>query len=306
MTADPSVDLVDETGTVPPVGLHVLPLTLVDVFAAHRLEGNLLAVLHDVDGLSTASMNTIARRLRLSETSFLQRPSVPGADYRHRIFTADGEIPFAGHPSLGAAAAVAHRASRSRATYLQQTDAGLQPVTVDLDRAGSGMASMRQNEAVFGPPLEVGSLPAALGSAEAAFHPRLPVQLVSTGLPTLIVPLKDSEALRAIEIRWPLLNELMSTLGPIPSNCYVVAEVGAGRWRARCFAADLPGGEDPATGSAAGALGAYLDHHLGVRRTVIEQGGEIGMPSEIHVDAADGVVVSGQVHIVGTGQLTVP
>jgi trans-2,3-dihydro-3-hydroxyanthranilate isomerase len=90
-------------------------LTWLDVFTATPLTGNGLAVVHDADGLDEETMLAFARETRLSETTFVQRASRPGADYRNRIFTTVGELPFAGHPSLGTAVAVAHAGGDARA-----------------------------------------------------------------------------------------------------------------------------------------------------------------------------------------------
>src|SRR3954464_13174432 len=97
------------------------------------MTGNGLAVVDDADAVPDAVMHALARETKLSETSFLQTAEAGDADYRHRIWMPSGEIPFAGHPSLGAAAAVARARGESRATYVQQTEAGLQPVDVEID-----------------------------------------------------------------------------------------------------------------------------------------------------------------------------
>src|SRR5438045_422467 len=97
------------------------------------MTGNGLAVVHDADAVPDAVMHAIARETRLSETSFVQSPNAEGADYRNRIWMPSGEIPFAGHPSLGTAAAVAHERGETGVTYVQQTEAGLQPIEVELD-----------------------------------------------------------------------------------------------------------------------------------------------------------------------------
>ena len=106
--------------------------TLVDVFTSTRLQGNPLAVVHDADGLPAAIMHAFARETRLSETSFVQTADDPAADYRNRIWMPTGEVPFAGHPSLGVAAAVARERGQDAVTYHQQTIAGIQPVDVEL------------------------------------------------------------------------------------------------------------------------------------------------------------------------------
>src|SRR5215212_8752467 len=152
--------------------------TLLDVFTATRLQGNPLAVVHDADAVSDAVMHAFARETRLSETTFVQTATEGGADYRNRIFTLHGELPFAGHPSLGTAVAVAHARSEPRAAYVQQTHAGLQPVDVTLDGAHA-RASMLQNPAVFGAQPDPARVLAAVGLAPADVHPAWPPQVVS-------------------------------------------------------------------------------------------------------------------------------
>ena len=98
-----------------------LRLTWLDVFTARPLAGNQLAVVHDADVLDEATMLAFARETRLSETTFVQTATSAGADYRNRIFDPRGELPFAGHPSLGTAVAVAHRRGEREARYMQQT-----------------------------------------------------------------------------------------------------------------------------------------------------------------------------------------
>jgi trans-2,3-dihydro-3-hydroxyanthranilate isomerase len=128
------------------VGRH--RFTLLDVFTSERLTGNGLAVVHDADALDTGVMQRFAREMRLSETSFVQSPE-RGGHYRHRIFMPTGEIPFAGHPSLGTAIAVARARRKRSVTYVQETTAGNQPIDVLIedDRA---RASMLQEPPVFG------------------------------------------------------------------------------------------------------------------------------------------------------------
>lgn len=280
--------------------------TLIDVFAARPLEGNLLAVIEDADPIDDATMATLARRFRLSETSFIQTASSPTATYRHRIFIVEGEIPFAGHPSLGTAAVWAHRRGLAEADLVQQTISGEQRLRVEMD-GKRGVASVWQNAAVFGPEVDPVPVLAALGLGPDAAHPSLKPQAVSTGLPTLILPLADAQHLAEIRMTGALLDQAMLLPdGMRPITSYAVAATGPGTWRARSFGTDLAGGEDPATGSAAGAFGAWVRKNTGVTSLVIEQGIEMGCPSELRVDTTDGVVVSGDVHIVGEGVLTLP
>lgn len=280
--------------------------SLVDVFASRPLEGNLLAVIHDADEMDDETMATLARRFRLSETSFLQSASSPSATYRHRIFIVDGEIPFAGHPSLGAAAVWVRHQGLETADVVQQTVSGEQRIRVEL-ASTSGWATIWQNPAIFGEVLEGASVLAALGLPPTAGHAHLPVQVMSTGLPTLVVPVSDVTFLADLQLDSRALGAVATLAdGSRPLMVYVVADVGSGEWRARSFGTDLAGGEDPATGSAAGPFGAYLKQRTGIKGIHIVQGLEMGCPSDIHVDCTDGVVVRGEVQFAGEGTLTLP
>jgi trans-2,3-dihydro-3-hydroxyanthranilate isomerase len=285
-----------------------LPTTYVDVFAARPHEGNHLPVVHSADPLSTSTMAAFARRTRQSETSFLQSPTVSDADYRNRIFTIESEIPFAGHPTLGAAAALCHHAGTPHRELMQQTMHGLHRVSVSLDGT-SGTVSMEQSECVFGDELEAQALLRALGLPEDAVHPTLPVQMLSTGLPMIVIPLTSPEPLHSARIDRVALGfalEAIESGSAMSLNCYVVAEESAGEWSARSFSLDVVGGEDPATGSAAGPFGAYLRERIGLTWVDISQGVDMGEPSRLRVDTSDGIVVSGDVHIVGTGTVSLP
>lgn len=290
-----------------PSGASSFPVTFVDVFAIHLMEGNFLAVVHDADRLLDETMARFARRMRQSETSFVQSATSGSADYRHRIFTVATELPFAGHPSLGTAAAVCHRRGIDRGEVVQQTRTGEQRLEVMLD-AGSGSVALWQDDPVFEPPVDAAAVLEALGADPRATVPDLPAQVVSTGLPALIIPLEDRDSLAAASFSAPRLAEALDGLAAEPGtlNCYLVAELSEGHWAARSFALDTVGGEDPATGSAAGPLGAYLRERRGLDRLVVDQGFEMGEPSRLEVDLADGIRVAGSVHIRGTGEVLLP
>jgi trans-2,3-dihydro-3-hydroxyanthranilate isomerase len=283
------------------------PLTLLDVFAIRPLEGNLLAVIHDADTVSTETMRTMARRFNLAETSFVQTATEPVATYRHRIFTVSEELPFAGHPSLGTAVAWAERHGDTTAHYVQQTGSGLQELWVERD-GPHATARLRQNPVVFGDEVDSTSILTALGLSATDAHPSLPAQVASTGLPTTIVPLADPAALKRIVVDWPAFRASLSAglSDRIAHNCYVVAEAAQGQWSARMFAADIPGGEDAATGSAVGPFGAYLHERLGLDSVSVDQGVDMGSPSRLEVDLRDGIVVGGSVWIISTGDIDLP
>jgi PhzF family phenazine biosynthesis protein len=129
-------------------------------------------VVHDADGLGDDVMAAFARETRLSETTFVQSSKAKGAAYRNRIFTIAGEIPFAGHPSLGTAIAVAASRGEREATYVQETGVGLQPIDVRLDEDG-GYASMLQEPAEFGPEVDGPHVLAAIGLVIGEGHREL-------------------------------------------------------------------------------------------------------------------------------------
>jgi trans-2,3-dihydro-3-hydroxyanthranilate isomerase len=250
--------------------------------------------------VSDEVMLAFARETRLIETTFVQPPAVDGADYRNRIWTPVEEIPFAGHPSLGTAVAVALERGETEATYRQQTHAGVQPVEVgrDGDRA---RAWILQEPARFGDELDPGAVMAAVGLRTDDAHPTLPPQHVSTGLATLVVPVAAAEAVsRARRDRAAIARLADGTF-----NLYLCAVDGKAA-RARSFPSELDD-EDPATGSAAGPLLAYLHERTGLDRLVIVQGVEIGRPSRLLAEMHDGRPrVGGDVVVLVTGTLRLP
>jgi trans-2,3-dihydro-3-hydroxyanthranilate isomerase len=292
------------------VGAH--RYTLLDVFTATPLEGNALAVVHDADQLDDATMLAVARETRLSETTFVQRAHVAGADYRNRIFTVERELPFAGHPSLGTAVAMA-RAEQARATapantgprevrYVQQTGAGLQPIDVRLDGPHRAHASMLQEPAAHGDEVPRSQVMDAIGLTPEHADRALPPQLVGTGLTQLIVPLRDLDALARARPDWPAVERLLTALKATVLYA-AVCDSAQQTARTRAFVSAAVG-EDPATGSAAGPLCAYLAARTGTTAVTIEQGIEMGRPSRLEA-AMEGERprVGGDVVVVGDGTL---
>ena len=274
------------------------PYTLLDVFTDRPLAGNGLAVVHDADGIDDATMLAFAKETLLSETTFVQTSEQ--ADYRNRIWTMTAEIPFAGHPSLGTAVAVALQRGDDDVEYRQQTHAGIQPVHVrrDGDRA---YASVLQEPAVFGDEIDAAPILAAVGLTPEDAHPELPPQHVSTGLPTVIAPLKDAAALG----RARKDEAAVAALASDAFNLYLCAVDGRAA-SARMFPSELDG-EDPATGSAAGPLLAYLEARTGRDRVEIAQGVEMGRPSRLVAEMEDGRVrVGGDVVVLVTGTIRLP
>jgi trans-2,3-dihydro-3-hydroxyanthranilate isomerase len=281
-------------------------LTWLDVFTSTPLAGNGLAVVHDADGLDAATMGAFARETAQSETTFVQSPSAtaPGADYRNRIFTMVEEIRFAGHPSLGTAVAVARERGLAEARFQQETIAGVQPVEVELT-GDVARATMLQEPAEFGPPIDAAPVLGALGLGPADAHPELEVQPVSTGIFHLMVPLRDRVALERARpnlLRVESLEAKTSTMVLYP---FVCENDGHGPVHARGFFAERDHVlEDPATGSAAGPLCAYLHRHVGRSAAMISQGVEMGRPSRLETAiVGDRVQVAGDCVIILEGEL---
>jgi trans-2,3-dihydro-3-hydroxyanthranilate isomerase len=288
------------------VGAH--RYTLLDVFTATPLQGNALAVVHDADELDDGAMLAFARETRLSETTFVQRAHDAGADYRTRIFTVERELPFAGHPSLGTAVAVARAehggpdATPRSARYVQQTGAGLQPIDVRLLDAHRAHASMLQEPAVYGAELPRSEIVRAIDLTPEHADRELPPQIVGSGLTQLIVPLRDVDALARARPDWPAVERLLAEHRATVLYAAVCSSLGAYA-RARSFVSAATG-EDPATGSAAGPLCAYLAQRTGTADLTIEQGVEMGRPSRIEA-AMEGERprVGGDVVVVADGTL---
>lgn len=304
----------------------------VDVFADGPLAGNPLAVFPDGEGLTGAEMQAIARELHLSETTFVLPASDPAATYRVRIFTPVSELPFAGHPLVGTPWVMAREGKvplRSPRTELrQQVGIGTLPVTLetepDPEAPGGGRLRvsrvvMTQGTPRFGAELPAGagaSLAAALGLPPGAVGlPGLPPQVVSTGLNHLLVPLGSADAVAGLQPDLAAIGRLADSLGVVGVFVFSVAATAPVEARARFFAPTHGVPEDPATGSAAGPLGAYLSARgrLPGGRLTIHQGIEMGQPSrlEVEIEAGQGaggtvVRVAGRVVPLITATLVLP
>jgi trans-2,3-dihydro-3-hydroxyanthranilate isomerase len=278
-----------------------VPFRLVDVFTPRPLAGNQLCVVPEPAGLDDALMQALAQEIGFSETTFVTEAA--GDRYAMRIFTPDAELPFAGHPTLGTAFVLVSE-GRVASPTTQVVAAGEVPVEVD---AGSGFAWMTQLPPTFGPPFEDRELVArAAGLAVEDLHPDLPVRTVSTGLPPLLAPVGDLETLLRARIDQPVVAELCERSGGEELYLFAIHEGGV---TARFFGPTPAIVEDPATGSAAGPLGAYLAERgvAGMPGSVtILQGAQVGRPSELHVEVSPlgdswRVRVGGGVHLVGEG-----
>ena len=281
-----------------------VPFRLVDVFAEAPFGGNQLCVVPDMpDGLDDATMQALAMEIGFSETTYVSAIRPTGYDIR--IFTPEVELPFAGHPTLGTAFTLA-REGLIGADTVQHCGAGDIPVTIDLD---AGRAVMRQLPPVFGREvIDRAAVAAAAGLGPDDLVDGLPIVPVSTGIPHLMVPVRSDEALRRAA-RDDRGCERVCKDADDAESLYLFTVRGRGDVRARMFDRFPTIGEDPATGSAAGPLAAYLAAHelAGLPGSaVIAQGEQIGRPSFLHVevarDADDWLVhVGGGVRPMGEG-----
>ena len=260
-----------------------VPFRLLDVFADEPFSGNQLCVVPDVPrGLDADTMLTIAREIAFSETTFVT--AVHDDGYVVRIFTPDGELPFAGHPTIGTAFLLVSE-GRVPATLVQTSAAGDVPVQVDL--AGA-RATMLQLPPELGEPIE----DRAAVAAGAGLEPRdliadLPVVAVTTGIPHIMVPVCDEATLRRAQRDATACHAICEAAEA--ESLYLFAVRGDGDVMARMFDRYAAIGEDPATGSAAGPLGAYLSVHglAGMPgRAVVAQGEMVGRPSFLTLDVS--------------------
>jgi trans-2,3-dihydro-3-hydroxyanthranilate isomerase len=291
------------------------PFYLVDVFTTEPLSGNPLAVVSDADQLSTELMRRIAGELNQTETTFVLTPTHPEADWRLRSFTAAGtEVFGVGHNALGAwwwlATSGRLTLDAPTRTFTQEIDGRALPVEVRSEQGRVIAVSMAQSDPVFGAVVgEVSPLASALelGDAELSAG-RLQAQVVSTGVPHLLVPVRDLGALGRARPKSEKLAAYLRSVGA--QGCYLFCldpldpDAPA---QARFFGPNVGIAEEPATGSAAGPLAAYLvARKLASERrpVIVEQGGAMGRPSRIEVRVSGGGVrVSGNAVLVVEGRL---
>jgi trans-2,3-dihydro-3-hydroxyanthranilate isomerase len=273
-----------------------LAMVQVDVFTEKALEGNSLAVFLDGRGLSTDLMQSIAREMNLSETTFIL-PDEPGEErsqgVRVRIFTVQEELPFAGHPTLGTAFVL--RGESGASEIRLALDVGTVPVRFEERPGQSVFGEMTQKDPEFGVTHDRGAVARALGLAPGEFEPNLPIQTVSTGVPFTIAPIASLRKLQSLHIDINRAIEYLERSGGkfFYFVCRETVDPRA-RLHARMF---FYNGEDPATGSAAGCCAAWAVAN-GVaasdERILIEQGIEMHRPSRIFVRAtkADNQIIN--------------
>jgi len=296
-----------------------------DVFTDVPFGGNPVAVMPDASGLSDHELQQIAREMNLSETVFIFPPTELPAVAKIRIFTPTQEIPFAGHPVLGAfyvLGKLGRLPLQGPVTRLfHECNIGVFPVDVHCHRGEILRVVMTQPKPEFLSSVETTEelyeLAKALGMDKGALKgAKAPVQVVSTGLPVMIVPVRSLTAVRSSVPQAAAITELCERYGANGIMVFTTVTVEPfSTVHTRMFAPPIGVLEDPATGSASGALGAYLVHHgivdVGPTTEIIaEQGYELDRPARIVIqvesddDAIQEVKVGGQVVLVMEGELT--
>ncbi|HEY2469317.1 MAG TPA: PhzF family phenazine biosynthesis protein [Terracidiphilus sp.] len=290
-----------------------LDYQIVDVFTETALKGNGLAVVFDTVGLPTERMQTIAREFNLSETTFIQRRD-PETERREgvrvRIFTTQEELPFAGHPTLGTASVLMLSAPKALDgdTIHLALNVGRVPV-----RFSEGLfGEMTQRDPEFGPELDPKTVAGLIGLDLDDLASSAAPQIVSTGTAFAIVALRSHQPLARLHVDQEAATKYLRERGG--RWFFVLGPTGDTKpeWRARM---QFYGGEDPATGSAAGCAISYLVRHGMVApntRIHVQQGVEIGRTSDLFLaaDSVDGKVrdirVAGSTVRVAKGQLFLP
>jgi trans-2,3-dihydro-3-hydroxyanthranilate isomerase len=259
-----------------------------DVFSSKPLEGNSLAVFFDARGLSDAEMQSIAKEMNLSETTFVcPRDAATESErgVRVRIFTVQEELPFAGHPTLGTAFALRGESGAKEVTL--HLNVGKVPVRFEEAPGQAAFGEMTQIDPVFGMQHDREAVARATGLRVEDFDPALPIETVSTGVAFTVAPLKSLALIQKLRVDLNRAGDYLEKTGG--KFLYFVARETvdpAARLHARML---FYNGEDPATGSAAGCTAAWMVAH-GVaepeQRVLIEQGIEMQRPSRIFVRAS--------------------
>ena len=305
-------------------GMATLDYLHLDVFTDRRFEGNQLAVFRDGRGLPPETMQTIAREMNFSESTFILPAERNDTDVRMRIFTPGVELPMAGHPTIGSTFALAHTGVIAPGRDHFVFGLGVGPTRVELEWEQGALSFARMDQRlpeVREPAVSVDQVVRAVGVPEAAFRKTgWPIAEISCGVPYILLPLATRADVDSAIADLGALRALKSAFGGDHSAVYLFTterqddDVTA---YSRMFASGLGIAEDPATGSACGPLGCYLVTHgvvgdADAGRMVSWQGVAMGRPSRIHIaigkdgnGAITRVQVGGRAVVVAEGRLHV-
>jgi trans-2,3-dihydro-3-hydroxyanthranilate isomerase len=302
--------------------MPTLRYQLLDVFTDRPFGGNQLAVFLDARDVPPNLMQTLARELNLSETVYVLPPEDSANHFRLRIFTPGTELMMAGHPTVGAAYALAKAGMipvEGPQTALRlEEKVGLIPVTVQFEDGAPTFIEMQQPLPTFGDSFPDRTLAAELLSlAPDDLVESLPVQAVSCGVPFLFFPVATLDAMRRVKLRLDLWERHLKETAAPHIFAFTRETVTPGAFvHSRMFAPAMGIPEDPATGAASGPLGCYLARYelAGGEQTqfISEQGIEMGRPSFIHIrierqeETITRVAIAGEAVLVGEGAFHLP
>ncbi len=294
---------------------------IVDVFTQGKYTGNQLAVFLDGGRFSSGQMQTLARETHFSETTFIMDAHASYSDparYSVRIFTPASEIPFAGHPTLGTAFVIAQTLLETPAPRIELAmGAGIIPVDITYDQGRPDWLTMTQNQPIFGETMDHGAMAECLGVPVTALDSGFPVQIVSTGLPFALVAMRSLRDVQKCSVRTDVLRRLMDHFPDLNILVFTTETVLPQHdLHARVFVPELGVSEDPATGSAAGCLCAFLLRYGMPNETAprsafslkLEQGYQIMRPSLLSITGSRNrdhydIRVGGRVEWVARGEL---
>lgn len=287
---------------------------IVDVFAEEKFSGNQLAVFRFIQELSEKEMQQIAREMNFSETTFVLSDKKQDGEYDVRIFTPQTEVPFAGHPTLGTAYIIQKEIVKEPVNQIVlNLKAGRIPVIFSKDKECSDVLWMRQLEPVFGDTYDAEVLSEILSLNIKEIDVRFPIQHVSTGLPTVIVPLKSLKSVKRANVDNSKYLDFTEEINAKTILIFCQETYNKENdLNVRFFAGRYGIPEDPATGSANGCLAGYLIKHRYFKKEKIdlkvEQGYEMSRPSLILLKAEKNenkisVHVGGKVKTIAKGKL---
>jgi trans-2,3-dihydro-3-hydroxyanthranilate isomerase len=295
--------------------MPTFPLILVDAFTDRPLKGNACAVVLDADSLDDATMQAIAREMNLSETAFVMRSQV--ADFRVLYFTPAEEIPLAGHPTIATTFALVETGrlalSSERRTLRLELRVGVISVEIESGQGNVQNIIMSQKKPQFLAIYEPAEVLPVFGLRVDDALPDVPIQTVSTGTPQIMIPVRDLDCLRRIQLSIPAYNDLRARSDFFSPHLFCLQGVtSAGQTFARHFGTPPDALEDPFTGSATGGMAAYLWHYglIETPRFVAEQGHWLGRDGQGTVevvgprDDIETVRVAGKAVAVMRGELT--
>lgn len=293
-----------------------------DVFTDEPLTGNQLAVFPEPQGLTNALMQKIAREMAFSESTFIFPSDDDSADFRVRIFGPNREFPFAGHPTIGTAFALARSGSILPGTERVVFREGIGPVIVELEWNGDSLhfAWMHDLAPTFGITIQdINGIALALGLDPSELNlKQLPIQEVSGGASFLFIPLMSRAAVDRATLDTTAIAAVFEKAKMPPQSIFIFAtEAKDDDAAAYGRKLGIDGREDPATGSAAGPLGCYLFRYgavsvMAAKRIQIRQGVQMGRPSWLHVqlelsgNEITNVRVGGNSAYVGEGTILLP